>query len=88
MDAIDRQISEVEKKLEEYGKTLDKFSMYFTVNPLGYEASPMLSQGSKEDLVIDALIAYRDMLDIRSQNMLGLIRQIEAKSIDNLAATG
>lgn len=88
MDAIDRQISEVEKKLEEYGKTLDKFSMYFTVNPLGYEASPMLSQGSKEDLVIDALIAYRDMLDIRSQNMLGLIRQIEAKSIDNLAETG
>lgn len=88
MDAIDRQISEVEKKLEEYGKTLDKFSMYFTVNPLGYEASPMLSQGSKEDLVIDALIAYRDMLDLRSQNMLGLIRQIEAKSIDNLAETG
>lgn len=88
MDAIDRQISEVEKKIEEYGKTLDKFSMYFTVNPLGYEASPMLSQGSKEDIVIDALVTYKNVLDVRSKNMLGLIRQIEAKSIDNLAETG
>lgn len=88
MDAIDKQIAEVEKKLTEYDETLNKFSLYFPVNPLGYEASPMLSQGSKEDLVIDALIAYRDMLDLRSQNMLGLIRQIEAKSIDNLAETG
>lgn len=69
MDAIDLQIEEVNKTLQKYRKALDQYTTVFPVNPCGYESEPLLSLGSKEDLVIDALKHYNLFLQVRISTM-------------------
>lgn len=80
MDAIDKKIREVSKQLEEYEKAIHIFTVLYPVqNPLGYTVEPTFALGSKEDIVVDALEAYKYMLKLRTDNMNSLAAQIRIR---------
>ena len=77
MDIIDEKIKDVTRLLVEYQKAINDFKEIYPgfVNPLGYSSEPVFAVGSKEDIVVDALEAYKMMLRLRTGNMNYLIEQ-------------
>lgn len=80
MDAIDKKIQDVSKQLEAYEEAIQNFiAIYPSQNPLGYTVDPVYALGSKEDIVVDALEAYKYMLKLRTDNMNSLADQIRIR---------